>query len=264
MRGCCHGLAAEPHAGRDENEKNRERSFQRQRRHPLRDPRAHVGAEEEPEADQQRRDDPDVPFLIIGPGAERPHRQKEGCKRRPGGHLRCEASEKDERGHDHDSATDAEHTSQHAGAEPDQDEDEIVHGLDSNSMKWSWRLGSIAGIALYVHATFVLLLAWIAIGQYRSSHSAIAALNGVLFVLAVFLMVVLHELGHALMARRYGVRTRDITLLPIGGVARLERMPREPKQELLVALAGPAVNVAIAGLLYLLLQLTGGVPAILE
>src|SRR6185436_7753011 len=131
-------------------------------------------------------------------------------------------------------------------------------------MKWSWRLGRIAGIALYVHATFLLLLAWVAISEYQSSHDAAAAARGVIFVLAVFATVVLHELGHALAARRYGVRTRDITLLPIGGVARLERMPREPKQELLVALAGPAVNVAIAGLLYLLLQLTGGVPAILE
>src|SRR5437773_10693698 len=116
-------------------------------------------------------------------------------------------------------------------------------------MKWSWRVGSIAGIALNVHATFLLLLAWVAIGEYQTSHSASSAAAGVLFVLAVFLTVVLHELGHALTARRYGIRTRDITLLPIGGVARLERMPREPKEELLVALAGPAVNVAIAALL---------------
>jgi Zn-dependent protease len=128
-------------------------------------------------------------------------------------------------------------------------------------MKWSWRIGSVAGIALYVHATFVLLLAWVAISDYQRSHSASSALTGVLFVVAVFATVVLHELGHALMARRYGIKTRDITLLPIGGVARLERMPREPKQELLVALAGPAVNVLIAGLLYAWLSVTGGMPA---
>ena len=128
-------------------------------------------------------------------------------------------------------------------------------------MKWSWRVGSIAGIALYIHATFLLLLAWVAIDAYQSGQSVSAALSGVIFVLAVFATVVLHELGHALTARRYGIRTRDITLLPIGGVARLERMPREPTQELLVALAGPAVNVAIAILLFGALRATGGVPS---
>src|SRR5438876_2790695 len=107
-------------------------------------------------------------------------------------------------------------------------------------MKWSWRVGSIAGIALYIHATFLLLLAWIAISEYQTSRSAAVALNGVVFVLAVFGTVVLHELGHAMMARRFGIKTRDITVLPIGGVARLERMPRKPREELLVALAGPA------------------------
>lgn len=131
-------------------------------------------------------------------------------------------------------------------------------------MKWSWRIGSIGGIALYIHATFLLLLAWIAIGEYRASGSAASAANGLVFVMAVFATVVLHELGHAFAARRYGIKTRDITLLPIGGVARLERMPRDPRQELVVALAGPAVNVIIAALLYGLLRATGGVPTTLE
>lgn len=131
-------------------------------------------------------------------------------------------------------------------------------------MKWSWRVGSVAGIALYLHATFLLLLAWVAIGEYQSSGEVAAALSGVFFVLAVFASVVLHELGHALAARRYGIKTRDITLLPIGGVARLERMPREPRQELVVALAGPAVNVIIAGVLYLWLAVSGRLPTFLD
>jgi len=128
-------------------------------------------------------------------------------------------------------------------------------------MKWSWRIGRIAGIGVYVHATFVLLLVWIALVEYRASGRLAAVAPALLLVLAVFAIVVLHELGHALTARRYGIATRDITLLPIGGVARLERMPREPRQELLIALAGPAVNVVLAALLYALLAATGGAPA---
>lgn len=131
-------------------------------------------------------------------------------------------------------------------------------------MKWSWRVGSIAGIALYLHATFLLLLAYVAIANYQTSGSAAEALNGVLFVVAVFATVVLHELGHALAAKRYGIETKDITLLPIGGIARLERMPREPRQEMFVALAGPAVNVVIAVILYVVLMLSGGMPDLIE
>jgi Zn-dependent protease/predicted transcriptional regulator len=127
-------------------------------------------------------------------------------------------------------------------------------------MRWSWRVGRIAGIGIYVHATFVLLLFWIALVQYRASGRVAAVAPALLFILAVFGIVVLHELGHALAARRYGIGTRDITLLPIGGVARLERMPREPRQELVIALAGPAVNVALAALLFAALAATGGVP----
>ena len=131
-------------------------------------------------------------------------------------------------------------------------------------MKWSWRVGSISGIALYLHATFLLLLAWVAVGEYQRSGSVTSAAAGLAFVVAVFFTVVLHELGHALAARRYGIKTKDITLLPIGGVARLERMPREPRQEMVVALAGPAVNVVIAILLYAFLRVAGGIPELVD
>ncbi len=112
-------------------------------------------------------------------------------------------------------------------------------------MKWSLKLGEFAGIGVYIHATFLILLAWVAFYQYSQGGSR-AALVSLFYVGAIFTIVVLHEYGHALMARRFGIRTRDITLLPIGGMARLERMPDDPRQELLVALAGPAVNVVLA------------------
>lgn len=110
---------------------------------------------------------------------------------------------------------------------------------------------------MYVHVTFLLLLAWVALMDYRATGSIAGASSGVILILTVFAIVVLHELGHALAARRYGIPTRDITLLPIGGVARLERMPREPVQELAIAIAGPAVNVVLAVAIWLILTVMG-------
>ncbi len=116
---------------------------------------------------------------------------------------------------------------------------------------------TVAGIGLYIHVTFFILLIWIGTLYYLPRHSLADTFHGLVFVGALFTIIVLHELGHALTARRYGIRTRDITLLPIGGVARLERMPEDPRQELAVALAGPAVNVALAFILFVALVALG-------
>ncbi|MFN0069050.1 MAG: site-2 protease family protein [Limisphaerales bacterium] len=124
-------------------------------------------------------------------------------------------------------------------------------------MKWSLRLGRFAGIEVYLHFTFLLFLGFIAFMSAAAQRSLAGAVEGAGFFLAVFGCVLLHEFGHALTARRFGVATRDITLLPIGGVARLERLPDKPIEEFWVAIAGPAVNVVIAGLLFLMLLARG-------
>jgi len=109
----------------------------------------------------------------------------------------------------------------------------------------SLRLGKFFGIDTYVHGTFWLLPLFVFVSGAAAGNPAGAA-GDVLFLFALFGCVALHEVGHALAARYYGVRTRDITLYPMGGVASLERMPEKPSQEIVIALAGPAVNVVIA------------------
>ncbi len=129
-------------------------------------------------------------------------------------------------------------------------------------MKWTLKLGRIGGIDVRMHFTFVLLISWVALVHWRQGQSLVAVFLGVLFILAVFMCVILHEFGHALTAKRFGIKTRDIILLPIGGVARLERMPTHPLQELWVALAGPAVNVVIAISIFTWLKLTASMEPI--
>lgn len=125
-------------------------------------------------------------------------------------------------------------------------------------MRWSWKIARFAGINVYVHATFFLLILWVVIVYWFAGHSTAAVVNGIEFILALFACVVLHEFGHALTARHYGITTKDITLLPIGGVSRFEKMPDKPWQEFWVSVAGPLVNFAIGALIYLALFLSSG------
>jgi Zn-dependent protease len=111
----------------------------------------------------------------------------------------------------------------------------------------SWRLGRLFGIPLYIHPTFLIPAAWILFSAWP--NGVFLAIFYLAWFLTTFACIVLHEYGHALMARLFGVGTRDITVYPIGGLARLERMPEQPAEELLIALAGPAVNLVIALLL---------------
>jgi len=139
-------------------------------------------------------------------------------------------------------------------------------------MKGLFKLGTIAGINIFIHWTFAMLIAFIVFVNYKNGQNAIQIAWSVLFILSVFVTVVLHELGHALTAKNYNIKTKDITLLPIGGLARLERMPEKPMEELIVAIAGPAVNFALAFITHffisipqdpeeLLAQLSSGVNA---
>jgi len=122
-------------------------------------------------------------------------------------------------------------------------------------MRWSLTIGSLGGTAVKIHITFVLFLAWIAFSAW-SRGGAATALDSTVFIVLLFACVVLHEFGHITAARRYGISTSEVTLLPIGGVASLQRLPSDPVQELVVALAGPAVNLVIG---LILLAIVGSV-----
>lgn len=126
-------------------------------------------------------------------------------------------------------------------------------------MRYTLGLGAPFGIPVRVHATFPLVLLLYPALVVRDG-TAREALLAALLVLAVFGCVVLHELGHSLMARRFGIRVRDIVLFPIGGVARAEAIPDDPRREIAVAVAGPVVNFGIAGVLFLVLAASGIPP----
>lgn len=123
-------------------------------------------------------------------------------------------------------------------------------------MKWVYTIGRIGDTEVKVHLTFMLFLIWWAVGGYQQAGVS-GAFAAALWLLAVFGCILLHEFGHIFTARQFGVRTPDVILLPIGGVARLERIPEEPKQELLIAIAGPAVTAAIALVLFGVIWLSG-------
>lgn len=122
-------------------------------------------------------------------------------------------------------------------------------------MNWSLTIGRIAGTDIRLHVTFLIFLAWIAIADFLAGGTS-AAVESTVFILLVFACVTLHEFGHIAMARHFGVKTPQVILSPIGGIASMERLPEKPGQELLVAIAGPLVNVAIALLLVLIFGLS--------
>lgn len=131
-------------------------------------------------------------------------------------------------------------------------------------MKWSFKIADIAGIKVQVHLTFLIIVAWFALAYWQLEGTLIGVLEGVVFILALFFCVLLHELGHALTAGSFGIKTRSITLLPIGGVASIEKIPDDPRQEIIIALAGPAVSLGIALLMWVLLTVTGRLVSIEE
>lgn len=132
--------------------------------------------------------------------------------------------------------------------------------IQTQPVTGSFRITKLFNIPVKIHWTFGLLILWVAGSSYGVNSSTEDALMSVVFILTIFFCVLLHEYGHALTARKFGVKTRDIILLPVGGVARLEKLPEQPIQEFWVAIAGPIVNFVISILLlpYFFLYPTDG------
>jgi Zn-dependent protease/CBS domain-containing protein len=124
----------------------------------------------------------------------------------------------------------------------------------------SFKIGRAFGIDIKVHWTFFLLLAFFAYASYQGSGSLLNALVTTFVIVALFICVVLHEFGHALVAQSLGIGTHDITLLPIGGVARLKSLPERPMDEVKIAFAGPLVNVVLAPIFFGIAILLGASP----
>jgi Zn-dependent protease/predicted transcriptional regulator len=131
-------------------------------------------------------------------------------------------------------------------------------------MTWSFRIGRFFGIDVFLHFTFLLMLVWIVGEAYYRTKDWWVAGDRLLFFILLFTIVVMHEYGHALTARLFGVKTKDIILLPIGGVARLESIPQKPWQEFLIAIAGPVVNVVLAMLCTIWMVVDGTFAAALQ
>lgn len=128
-------------------------------------------------------------------------------------------------------------------------------------MKWSLYIGKLFGIKIFIHWTFLLLIGWISFLDYSRSKDVFQVLISVVFIISVFVCIILHEIGHALIAQYFHYKTKDITLLPIGGMARMDELPEKPKEELLVSIAGPVVNLLIAAIIYPLIHWFSDIPS---
>jgi Zn-dependent protease/predicted transcriptional regulator len=118
-------------------------------------------------------------------------------------------------------------------------------------MKWSFKIGKLFGIPIRVHLTFLLLLLFIGIVGSKQGGSS-GALFGIIAIIFIFVCVILHEVGHSLVAVHYGIKVNDIILLPIGGVSRMEEIPEDPKQEITISIVGPLVSFGLALLFFVL------------